>query len=316
MRSSSMELATTKSAAGRRKAFLIECSEPSWIDVALHLGAAGIDVTYWVAWSRIREDIAKACPNALFHDTIDAKRAIPPPAFADAKNTLFSAACRAVWETEAQTVYEMMIRFDHSRDLINVEASAHFYQLLVYWNALLDRRSPDVVLFPTPPHVVYDYVILKLCQQKGIPTLLFEQAWIFPPYSMLMSDSREASVELRDQYARLMAGPKPVPLSARGREILDRLAGRYAEARAPSEGTFPSTAGHDIDDETYWAEQWRFLDANIAIENKWYERRRIPKRVERHLGPEPAAAIDEKVVNAAALAKQRGVSLAESFEGE
>nr|MBA2397605.1 hypothetical protein [Bradyrhizobium sp.] len=238
-----------KLVTGRQKAFLIECSEPSWLEVAQHLGEAGVDITYWTAWTRIRDDIATSCPDALFHDTIDAKRALPLPGFEDARNTLFTAVCRTIWEREAQTVYEMMIRFDHSRDLIYAEASIHFYQLLLYWNTVLDRMRPDVVIFPTPPHVVYDYVILKLCQLKGIRTLLFEQAWIYPPYSMSMRDFQEGSVELRERYASLMAGPQPVPLSSRGREILDRLAGQYAEARAPSEVSFGRTAGHDVEDE-------------------------------------------------------------------
>ena len=328
-----MSEAIAKPESGRKKAFLVECSEPSWLEVAQHLGEAGVDITYWIAWARIRDDIAKICPDALFHDTIDAKRALPLPVFEDAKNTLFTAACRTIWEQEAQTVYEMMIRFDHSRDLIFAEASIHFYQLLLYWNTVLDRMRPDVVIFPTPPHVVYDYVILKLCQVKGIPTLLFEQAWIYPPYSMLMRDFQEGSVELRERYSTLMAGPKPVPLSSRGREILDRLAGQYAEARAASEVSFARTAGHDIADEQFWAEQQRFLDANVEIEARWYERQKAseisPPAGERDVMSklaslwrrsrevEPADDIPyEKQVNISALAKQLGTSLAASFEGE
>lgn len=118
--------------ARRLKTFLIECSEPSWIEVARQLRVAGFDVSYWVAWSRIRDDILREFPETLFHDTIDAKRAIPLPAFADAARRLFDDACRAVWEREAQTVYEMMMRFDHSRDLIYVEASELFCNLLLY----------------------------------------------------------------------------------------------------------------------------------------------------------------------------------------
>lgn len=338
-----MSDASTQPETGRKKAFLVECSEPSWLEVAQHLGKAGIDITYWIAWARIRDDVAKICPDALFHDTIDAKRALPLPVFEDAKQTLFTALCRTIWEQEAQTVYEMMIRFDHSRDLIFAEASMHFYQLLLYWNRVLDRMRPDVVIFPTPPHVVYDYVILKLCQGKGIPTLLFEQAWIFPPYSMVMRDFQEGSVELRERYSALMAGPKPVPLSSRGREILDRLAGQYAEARARSEVSFASTAGHDIADEPFWAEQQRFLEANIEIEARWFKKQatqatseiapaagkgnvmsklasfwRKPREAEpiAEIPYEKAKIRYEKQVNVSALAKQRGLSLAASFEGE
>lgn len=328
-----MSDASTKPETVRKKAFLVECSEPSWLEVAQHLSKAGIDVAYWIAWARIRDDVANICPDALFHDTIDAKRALPLPEFQDAKKTLFTALCRSIWEQEAQTVYEMMIRFDHSRDLIFAEASMHFYQLLLYWNTVLDRMRPDVVIFPTPPHVVYDYVILKLCQGKGIPTLLFEQAWIFPPYSMVMRDFQEGSVELRERYSSLMAGPKPVPLSSRGREILDRLAGQYAEARARSEVSFARTAGHDIADEPFWAEQQRFLEANVEIEARWFEKQAAseiaPAAAKRDLMAklasfwprrrevDPVADIPyEKQVNISALAKQRGTSLAASFEGE
>src|SRR5579864_3757931 len=271
MRLNSMHEMTSGAAAPRRKAFLIECSEPSWVEVARHMRMAGIDVTYWIAWSRIRDAVTREFPDTLFHSTIDAKRAIPLLEFADSAKTLFTEACRAVWEREAQTVYEMMIRFDHSRDLIHSEASELFYRLLLYWNTVLDRTRPDVVIFPTAPHVVYDYILLALCREKGVPTLLFEQAWIYPPYSMSMWDFREGCPELRAQYAKLRAGPKPVPLSDRGREIIDRLSGQYAEARAPSEVTFARTARHDVDDETFWAEERRFFDANVELEKRWHD---------------------------------------------
>jgi hypothetical protein len=302
--------------ARRLKAFLIECSEPSWVEIAQHLRVAGIDVTYWVAWARIQDEIEKACPTALFHSTIDAKRGIPLAQFHDAISSPFTPECSVVWEKGAQTVYEMMIRFDHGRDLIHTEASALFYQLLLYWNTVLDRMRPDVVIFPTPPHVVYDYVILSLCQQKKIPTLLFEQAWIFPPYSMSMWDFREGSVALRERYAQVKAGPKPVPLSARGREIIDRLSGQYAEARAPSEVTFSRTARHDLDDETFWAEERRFFEANVELEKRWHDQYAVRGwrgYWQRRKQINPVAY--EKQVNVDSLAKQRGESLASSFEG-
>src|SRR5437016_1931098 len=103
MRSSNMDDILAEADTRRLKAFFIECSEPSWVDVAQHLRAAGIDVAYWVAWARIQDQIKKACPDALFHSTIDAKRGIPLSEFSNATRTLFTAECRAVWEKEAQT---------------------------------------------------------------------------------------------------------------------------------------------------------------------------------------------------------------------
>ena len=333
-----MNDATKKPGPDRLKAFLIECSEPSWVDVARYLGAAGIDVTYWVAWSRIREGAEKTCPTVLFHDTIDAKRAIPLWQFSDAERSLFTTACRTLWEREAQTVYEMMIRFDHSRDLTYVEASLHFYRLLLYWNVVIDRMRPDVVIFPTAPHVAYDYVVYELCRHKGIQTLVFEQAWIFPPYSMSMRDFREGSLDLREQCARLMAGPRPVPLSPRGHEIIDRLAGKYVQARASSEIAFARTAKHDVDDDLFWAEELTWMEANVDIERRWFERKSahetanhqsnirfwakmglivgLASRICQANGVASPPIPYEKQVNVSSLAKQRGVSLAASFEGD
>src|SRR5262249_19729520 len=164
--------------------------------------------------------------------------------------------------------------------------------------------------------VVYDYVVLSLCQRKGIPTLLFEQAWIYPPYSMSMWDFREGSVALREQYERVKAGPKPVPLSPAGREIIQRLSGQYDEARAPSEVTFARTARHDVDDETYWAEERKFFDANVELETRWRDQyaRGLRGYWQRRKQNNPVPY--EKQINVDSLAKQRGESLAASFEDD
>lgn len=83
--------------------------------------------------------------------------------------------------SEAQTVYDMMNRFDTSRDMNNVERSAIFIQMLLYWRGVLNEAEPDLVIFPAPPHVVYDYVVLALCRELGVQTLMFEEATIVPP---------------------------------------------------------------------------------------------------------------------------------------
>nr|MBA2400278.1 hypothetical protein [Bradyrhizobium sp.] len=85
--------------------------------------------------------------------------------------------------------------------------------------------------------------------------------------------------------------------------------------------------------EQFWAEQQRFLDANVEIEARWFKKhttneisppageREVLSEVaglwRRQREAEPVPDIPyEKQVNISALAKQRGTSLAASFEGE
>ena len=305
-----------------RTAFLIECSDPSWISVGKHLANAGLKPVYWTAWSRSKEAVETAFDDVIFHDTMDAKRCIAHPEFDAADTSIFSADCRSVWESEAQTVYEMMSRFDHSRDLTYIQMSLYFYRALAYWNSVLDEMRPDVVIFPTAPHVVYDYIVLCLCRVKRVHTVIFEQVYIHPSYSLCMRDYREGCKELKDAYSKIMAEAGHCELSSEVRAIINRINDSYDKAKPIWEQIYHHTMDADLSDDELVAKETRRAEREAEIESSFYISRQLGSRIHPRLmtvwplkDVAEMAAGYQKQVNVAALAKERGVSLRSSFEG-
>ncbi len=263
--------------------FLIECSADHWIDVARKL--TEFRIAKWTAWDRLRSQIGPP-----FHNTLDAKLALhadgTPP-----RETLFDEACERVWRDEAQIVYDMMSRFDHSRDQRFIERASLFADHICLWRSEIDRHRPDLVVFSTPPHVVYDYVLLALCRVLEIPTLMFEEIPIFPPYSIAMRDYREGSIELA------AAAKKSYPVSEDTQRLVARLRGSYDAAKPPRE-----------------VEAQAAMEASLADGRKYIKTqiKHIRKDDRRHWGSNEK---NPKIVNTASLNKEAGTPLRSSFVG-
>lgn len=272
-----------------RTAFFIECSAPHWVDVARNLRTNGIEVTYWSAWHLSKTEINAVCPSAIFHDTAQAKVAIAATDFSEV--AAFDQACQAVWEKEAQVIYDMMNRFDHSRDQSLVERSTLFFNHLIYWRAALDRLKPDIIVFPAPPHVVYDYIILCLCRELGISTVMFEEATVYPPYCLAMRDYREGSIELR------AAASVQHRVSALSKNIALKLRGAYADAKP-----YREVEAHRIMESA--------LNEGARGAQKWAAA--IKKTDANHRG---RYSVNEKIVNVTSIYKEKGKTLRDSFQG-
>lgn len=196
---------------GKKNVVLLECSGKCWIEIIANLQTYDPEIVpvYWSAWRHLQKDIAEVYPHTLVHDVADAKRNIFPSELDHLKHKEFDSICQEVWNEEAQTVYDMLNRFDHSRDFSFIERQHYFYEALIYWNALLNHYNPELVVFPCPPHVTYDYIVLALCRKKGVKTIMFDEATIFPPYCFAMSDYIDDATSLGRNYrASLMAGAK------------------------------------------------------------------------------------------------------------
>lgn len=269
--------------------FLIECSAPHWIDVAHQLKEKNITVSYWTGWSRIAANVQKDFPTAIFHDTFQAKIACnsagEPYDFLP-----FDDICTAVWRSDAQVVYDMMNRFDHSRDQTFVERSILFSNHLTYWKKILDQLNPDLVIFSTPPHVVYDYVLLALCRAAKIKTLMYEEATIYPPYCLSMRDYVDGSSHLSAAVKK-----QHVP-SQTTLDIVAKLKGHYKDAKPVRE-----VVAHEAMDSAIKA-------GLLGLHTRADGTRMLDNQ---HKGQ--YTDID-KIVNTSSLHKQRGKSLRESFK--
>ncbi len=204
--------------------WFIECSAPHWPAVAEALAAQNIEIALWTGMESLypkgaaREFIDTALAKVGKHDHSGAPRRGP-----------FTPTAQAVWEEEAQIVFDMFNRFDHSRDMGSVERQILFERILCFWTHYLETKRPDLVVFPAPPHVVYDYILLCLCRRLGIRTLMFEEATIVMPHRLEMSDYQVGDETLRAAIGKIAA------TSPEADKIAATLRGDYRDAIPPRE---------------------------------------------------------------------------------
>lgn len=273
-----------------KSVFFVEMSAPHWLEAAARLREGGVAVSLWTGWFRIAGEVKARFPETAFHDTFLARIGLDPQARRPT-NGPFDRACQDVWLTEAQIVYDMMNRFDYSRDQSFVERSTLFYEHLVYWRGILIKYEPDLVVFPAPPHVVYDYILLALCRATGVRTLMFEEATVYPPYSLAMRDYREGSAVLTS------AASKHLAVSESTMDIIRKLRSDYQSAKPARE----VLAQEDMK---------RAMEAGLAEQLR---RAATVKSID--LAHKGTYEVNEKIVNTSSAYKEKGKSLRSSFLG-
>jgi len=71
-----------------------------------------------------------------------------------------------------------------------------YHQHLRYWNTFLNKADIDVVIFAAPPHAWFDYILMRLCQLKKIPTIMEE----YFPFQGVISDTRHRLVAHYEKF--------------------------------------------------------------------------------------------------------------------
>lgn len=158
-----------------KRIFLVECSAPHWIKVAEKLETAGHQIVLWSGLKTMKEEVANTTRDCVFHDTALAKKGLDPAGDLPVAGE-FDEHCVDVWTLSAQIVFDQMNRFDHSRDWSFLDRSLVFFRTLLQWRGVLNELKPDLIIFPAPPHVVYDFILLELAERVGIQTLMFQTA--------------------------------------------------------------------------------------------------------------------------------------------
>lgn len=155
--------------------FLIECSGPHWLKVARTLEVAGHQIQLWTGLRTLKMAVRETTRDCVFHDTALAKKGLDPLGNVPVTGN-FDEACQSVWTESAQSVYDQMNRFDFSRDWSFNDRSLVFFRILLQWREVLRFQDPDLIIFPAPPHVVYDFILLELATRLGIQTVMFQTA--------------------------------------------------------------------------------------------------------------------------------------------
>lgn len=129
------------------------------------------EIIYWSA-SGLNEKEQKDFPDTIFHDYYDATAARPASGVDDSQ---FLPPGEDLirrmqgWETEILTMmnkkYEGMGVSERKR---------LYYQFLRYWDGVIKKFRPGIIIFPMAPHALYDFVLYGLADLYKIPKVLFD----------------------------------------------------------------------------------------------------------------------------------------------
>lgn len=76
-------------------------------------------------------------------------------------------------ETESTILTMMNKRFGH----MCVDERKHmYYNILQYWHGVIKKYKPDMIIFPTLPHTVYNYIIYAIAKIFNINMVMFENS--------------------------------------------------------------------------------------------------------------------------------------------
>lgn len=98
-------------------------------------------------------------------------------------------------EEESIILTMMNKRFGH----LCVDEKRHlYYNMLQYWRGVIKKYKPDVIIFPTLPHTVYNYIIYILAKLFNIKMVMFENSEV-PDNILLYYDWKDGSAALRER---------------------------------------------------------------------------------------------------------------------
>ncbi|NKB75837.1 MAG: hypothetical protein GKR96_02050 [Gammaproteobacteria bacterium] len=148
--------------------------DAQWESIFESLSAADgpLDICYWVCnkpKGRNLEKTKMLFQNAVFHDVIDAIRSI--------EELNIEQPCLDEQQLIELSRFEpiamqMMDRLDPDNCFSYSERKRHYHRLLKYWSAVLSHHKPTLVIFPSAPHMVYDYILYILARKSNIRTLM------------------------------------------------------------------------------------------------------------------------------------------------
>jgi len=180
-----------------------ECAGEIWRQVArLAAEHHGWQPVYWTAAPEDIAAIRRQFPDAIAHAGVEAARAIPPPEAAGWPLPALGADLLQTMAVHESITLQMMDRMDpEGRSFSHEERRRHYYDLLRYWLAVLERLRPDLIVHSISPHIVYDYVLYALARAKGIATVMLDRhglpGWVFATRGI-----DEPAVGLAEQLAR------------------------------------------------------------------------------------------------------------------
>lgn len=157
------------------------------VDVIEDLAKHGHQIMYWV-WSQDDLQIDKSqFPGTIFHELQDALRMLPAPGVTDDFAPPSPELIQKLLDVETVVLPMMNKKFDW---MGVSQRKRVYYRMLRYWHGVIGKYAPDVIIFPSVPHSIYDYIIFGLAKFLGIKTIMFDTTLI-TGLSVVLNDYRD-----------------------------------------------------------------------------------------------------------------------------
>ncbi|MEK7551815.1 MAG: hypothetical protein AAB534_00145 [Patescibacteria group bacterium] len=174
----------------KRKAFLIWADNGPEVNYLIKsLEEHSCKVVYWVG----KTENTSEFPEIIFHDHYAAWAGLPPKNGSE-ENCLppSKELIKKMAETESLVLSMMNKKFD----ILSVDERRHlYYRMLGYWDTIIRKYKPYIIIFPAVPHTVYNFIIYSLAREYKIRTVMFEDSWVSDRL-LMYRDWREGSLNL------------------------------------------------------------------------------------------------------------------------
>jgi|SRR3989338_2763660 len=177
-----------------KKIFLIWADgRPEIIKMISELEENGHQVVYWVGAGN--PDLSRLKKHTIYHDHYAAWAGRPAKGI-NLEN--FPPPNKNLLERLSGTESIILSMMNKKFDSLCVDERKHiYYSMLRYWYGIINEFNPEVIVFPSIPHTVYNYLISELALLLGIKTIMFEDTWVANRV-ITYADWKLGSEDLRD----------------------------------------------------------------------------------------------------------------------
>ncbi len=236
-----------------------------WISVAQRLQKEiGWCPKYWLAHPELEDSVQNTFPDAIFHSKWDARRHKHPIDIKNRDNISLDKPLLERFRPYRHTVLRLMDRMDPGNAYSYDERVRSYHKLLQYWLYVIEECEIDAAIFARAPHGTAGYTIYSICQEKGIPTVLFKPVHQLPGLNLSQSTVHGANERLIDLYESDFDTLSPENITKTSKKAVEKLTGEYREPSYMSRNEF-----------SFSSKLWKLLKSLKHI-------KKLPKRVKTH----------------------------------
>jgi len=202
------------------------CISNPWLKVVEKLDEElNLNPVYFIGWDDGSHKITEKYEKCFFHQVDKAWLGM---GFPDIKyNFDISEELIQSISFEKSLAIKMMDRFDLGRGNFSyTNREIFFYQLLKYWLTIVEEYDINIIISPSVPHRVFDYVLYIVAKIKNINFLMFQMT-PFTDSSFLLDDIQQTPKYLKTYMQDNIAQE---PLHEHIQQRLNQVRGEYKDA--------------------------------------------------------------------------------------